>query len=261
MVGIFRQWCIKITIRKTKKNKELHYGDVKAARLHGDPACSNLIAFSVYDAKPVYFLSMACEKVRWDKNTRNVYDKTKRQKVPVNYYRSNIQNFYNYHMNSVDIADQLRQSYGFQHWVRNRKWWWALFMWAFGMMLVNSYLLYKTAHLIIWCTEKKNIMSHYEFRKSIALVWLQHKNANAPTSTVPETSTVASSTSTTSSSRKRRSTTIKIEDEPKQKCRRVTDNSLNPMTGSLKMWLDGSPHLPIVDVNKLNKKTFRCQLH
>ena len=134
-----------------------------------NPSCSKLIAYSVYDAKPVYFLTTAAEKVCWDKNMLSVYDETQRKKVKINYYQSNIQNFDNFHMNSVDVADQLRSPYGFQHWVQNRKWWWALFMWGLGVILVNAYLCYKSAHLLIWCTDKKDIMSQYDFRKSTIL--------------------------------------------------------------------------------------------
>ena len=40
-------------------------GTVKAAVLRGDPDCPNLVASSVYDAKPVHYLSMVCEKLEW----------------------------------------------------------------------------------------------------------------------------------------------------------------------------------------------------
>jgi hypothetical protein len=36
-------------------------GTVKAAVLEGDDSCPNLVAVSVYDTKPAYFLSMSCE--------------------------------------------------------------------------------------------------------------------------------------------------------------------------------------------------------
>ena len=51
-------------------------------------------------------------------------------------------------------------------------------MWGFGVMLVDTYLLYKTAHHIIWCNKKDEILLQYEFRKEIALSWIQKKTAN-----------------------------------------------------------------------------------
>jgi hypothetical protein len=38
-------------------------GTVKVAVLKGDPGCASLIAASVYDTKPVHFLSMSAESV------------------------------------------------------------------------------------------------------------------------------------------------------------------------------------------------------
>ena len=64
-------------------------------------------------------------------------------------------------MNSVDVADQIWNSYKFQHWMRNRKWWWAFFMWGFGVIIVNEFLMYKTAHIIIWCKKKYKVLSQY----------------------------------------------------------------------------------------------------
>jgi hypothetical protein len=57
-------------------------GTVKAAVLKGDPDCPNLVAVSVYNTKPVHFLSMNCQSIQWivkehsiwcaDTNTREV---------------------------------------------------------------------------------------------------------------------------------------------------------------------------------------------
>ena len=45
-------------------------------------------------------------------------------------------------MNSTDIADQLRGVYRPDHWMRNRKWWWAYFIWAIGVAGVNAFKIY-----------------------------------------------------------------------------------------------------------------------
>ena len=49
---------------------------------------------------------------------------------------------YNFHMNSVDIGDQLCYCYHFNHWFCNCKWWWAIFLWAVGVATMNGHILY-----------------------------------------------------------------------------------------------------------------------
>jgi hypothetical protein len=40
-------------------------GKTKANVLEGDPDCKDLAAFSVYDTKPVHFLSTTCTSLSW----------------------------------------------------------------------------------------------------------------------------------------------------------------------------------------------------
>jgi hypothetical protein len=49
----------------------------------------------------------------------------------------------NNNMNSTDIADQLRGSYRPDRWMGQRKWWWAFFIWAIGVVGVNAYKIYE----------------------------------------------------------------------------------------------------------------------
>jgi hypothetical protein len=53
---------------------------------------------------------------------------------------------YNNNMNLMDIADQLRGSYRPDRWMRQRKWWWAFFIWAIGVAGVNAYKIYKVLY-------------------------------------------------------------------------------------------------------------------
>ena len=71
-------------------------------------------------------------------------------------------------MNSVDMSDQLRNVYRPDGlWVRQRKWWWSIFLWCLGQAIVNAYLLYKrTCEL-----EKKKPMSHLDFQEAVATAW------------------------------------------------------------------------------------------
>ena len=80
-------------------------------------------------------------------------------------------NYYNNNMSHVDISDQLWNTYRFNHWLRNHKWWWLIFFWALGVMLVISYVIY----IIVNITEgipKKYLLSHHNFRKAIAMNWI-----------------------------------------------------------------------------------------
>ena len=50
-------------------------------------------------------------------------------------------------------------------------------MWGLDVMIVNAFLLYTTAHLIIRSRKKDEVLSQYEFRKEISLSWIQKKTA------------------------------------------------------------------------------------
>ena len=49
-------------------------GTVKATKLEGDPDCPCLIASSIYDAKPVHYLSMITDVIKWIVKERPVYN-------------------------------------------------------------------------------------------------------------------------------------------------------------------------------------------
>ena len=51
-------------------------------------------------------------------------------------------------MGGVDIADQLRGTYRPDHWLRNRKWWWAMWYWSLGVHLVNAYIMYVNLNVL-----------------------------------------------------------------------------------------------------------------
>lgn len=73
---------------------------------------------------------------------RRVYDRQTRDLVDVPFTRFSVSDTFNYGMNSVDTADQLRDSYRMDGPnVRHRKWWWVLFLWGFGTALTNAYII------------------------------------------------------------------------------------------------------------------------
>jgi Transposase IS4 len=50
---------------KNKNKQEALRGTVKVSVLKGDPDWPAMVAASVYDTKPVHFLSMMCELIQW----------------------------------------------------------------------------------------------------------------------------------------------------------------------------------------------------
>ena len=155
---------------KKKGDLEKVRHTVKAAVLKGDEVVHDLVSVSVYDTKPVYFLSNACEEITWTKKERQVYDPQKQQTFKLPFYRLNIIDFYNHNMGNVDLADQLRNHYRYDSvWHRNRKWWWAIWWWGFQLLLTNSYVLYQKYHKMI---DSKCAVSHYDYIKEIALAWI-----------------------------------------------------------------------------------------
>jgi hypothetical protein len=149
-------------------------GTVKAAKLEGDPGCPCLVASSVYDSKPVHYMSMVSSELKWVMKEKPVYNVDTGETEKMQFLRMNNINEYNDTMGNVDLADQLRGSYRLDHWVRNRKWWWSLFFWGIGVLLTNSYIVYNKV-----CDEeglsRSDRLSHLEFRRSIASAWIQEK--------------------------------------------------------------------------------------
>ena len=53
--------------------------------------------------------------------------------VNAKFLRPNFVDIYNFNINSVDQADQLRQSYQMGTGLWYTKWWWTIFIWAFDV--------------------------------------------------------------------------------------------------------------------------------
>jgi hypothetical protein len=146
-------------------------GTVKAAVLEGDADCPNLVAVSVYDTKPVHFISMVSECIEWITKSRKMWNKAVQALVSVEFLRLNINDDYNREMNDVDISDHLRTIYEFDHWLRNKKWWWAIFLYAMGVLLTNAYLVYCSV-MDEAGVERKLRKTHYQFLLDVATSWI-----------------------------------------------------------------------------------------
>ena len=55
------------------------------------------------------------------------------------FLRLNVNDDYNYGMGGADIVDQICVSYSFYHWLRNYKWWHAIFF--LGISSLNGHCL------------------------------------------------------------------------------------------------------------------------
>lgn len=80
-------------------------GTVKVAKLEGDDSCPHLIASSIYDTKPVHYLSMVSDKVEWVVKEKPVYNVDSGRVEQLRFLRLNQIDTYNYDMGNVDIAD------------------------------------------------------------------------------------------------------------------------------------------------------------
>ena len=156
---------------KSKRGQDSVRGTVKVAVLKGDSVCPNIIAASVYDTKPVHVLSTVANHVNWRKVNKKIFSLQTQKLQDVSFHRLNLLHMYNFGMGNVDIADQLRLQYRPDRWMRNRKWWWSVFLWGLGVSVTNSYLLYKKNHEKARRSKKANIpseLTHLQFLEQLS---------------------------------------------------------------------------------------------
>ena len=156
-------------------------GTTKAAVLKNSTDTPDMLAASVYDNKPVHLMSTVSENVLWIQKQRKVWSSSAGEMKTMSYLRLNVIDDYNQHMNSTDISDQLRNTYRPDHWMRNRKWWWAILMWALGVARVNAYKIYCE----MWEAEKLQKRqglppkwSHREFIQELVLDLMGHSTVD-----------------------------------------------------------------------------------
>ena len=118
--------------------------------------------------------SITCRELKWNRQEKPVYNVDTGKVELIKFLRLNTINSYNEEMGNVDVIDQLRGSYRCDTGVRNRKWWWSLWFWALGVMLVNSYIMYTKLHPSHG-RQKKDLLSHHDFRRAIAMYWINEE--------------------------------------------------------------------------------------
>jgi len=262
-----------------KKHLPTTRGTVKAAVLENDPKCPQLVSLSIYDNKPVHFISMIAESISWKENTRKVWNKHVRKMQEMKYLRVNVNDDYNHKMNPVDIADQLRNNYRMDRWLRNRKWWWSIYLWGQGVLITNAYIVYchvmKEANV-----PKSQTLTHYDFLHSLATAWidsdeedirslrrirqrkrkLEHQHASAKKKRIASTPqpTPQPIRKSSASANAAALTPDEVVSIP-SKAPRVNDLTLHPTKGALRQRLDhlGCFHCPVLS----KCRSPSCALH
>ena len=247
---------------KNRNQQILVRGTVKAAVLQGDDDCPNLIASSVYDAKPVHNLSMVSNEVKWIEVTKDVYNVDSGEVESLKFLRLNHINQYNKEMGNVDLADQLRGTYRLDKNIRNRKWWWSIMFWSVGVKLTNAYVMYCKVQIEHFGRKKEELMTHLKFRETIALYWInprefmEDKN-NIIKTTLNRKRSTGSTTSSITLDASLQSEAKKLRTGPKPGAKHINDTSVDA-NGSLKCRLDMRlDHLPCEKVSS----RARCGLH
>jgi hypothetical protein len=253
--------CVLQEEKSNKKDQMRVRGTVKAAILKGDPDCPDLVATSVYDTKPVHFLSMSCSSIRWIIKTRLVYCVDTQTTETLEFLRLNINDDYNGDMGHVDISDQLRNYYRFDHWMRKTKWWWSIMFWGLGIQLVNSYILYVKYKLSVGC-KKKQLLSQYEFRRDIAMAWIDPATYWTHRDDSPQKKR-RTSVDAHKAARKKARPPVRAVNEvivaKQHRGQRISDSTLHPYTGALACRL--YQHLPHFPVTPNTKRPPKCALH
>jgi hypothetical protein len=99
-------------------------------------------------------------------------------------------------------------------------------MWGLETILLNSFVLYRETHRLVWKTQKKRMLTHFQFWKAVALSWLTGKK-------------VSSELNEFTNARKRSTSVLTITNSLStgfinKKAHAVNEVSLNPKVGALK---------------------------
>ena len=97
--------------QKSRKDQIKVRGTVKAVLLEGDAACPNLVSCSIYDTKPVCYLIMVCDTLKWVVMEKTCFNVETGMVETLPFLRINTIHEYNNTMGGVDLADQLRGTY------------------------------------------------------------------------------------------------------------------------------------------------------
>ncbi|KAK3259111.1 hypothetical protein CYMTET_31882 [Cymbomonas tetramitiformis] len=132
--------CVVQDVVTKKADLAQAVGTVKIAR----SSDKKVVAVSIYDSKPVHFMTSFHTSVTEIQKQRKIYDVNQGKMVDLPFTRLNVINDYNFNMNGVDLCDQLRNQYRCDGpWMRQRKWWFPIFLWSVEVALSNAYICYR----------------------------------------------------------------------------------------------------------------------
>ena len=194
----------KVVLQQEQKNKTLQNavrGLVKVAVLKEDEGIPDLVACSLYDTKPVHFLSSCVEEVVWMTKSRKVWDKNNHANKNIDFLRLNVVNEYNFGMGGVDIADQLRLQHRVDRWMRQSKWWWSIWLWSLSLAATNGYIIWRHVYdkEIKLKRSTPTYYSHVQFLEKLALqlIWPEVYYDTARGEVLTQVSATTTSTRTT----------------------------------------------------------------
>ena len=134
-------------------------GTVKANMMKYGPERKGFIGVSFYDIKPAHFLSRSAESLEWTTKYCMVYCNLQKKMERLDFLRLNINDEYNFSMGDVDVADQLRNQYLFDHFLWKFKSWRPILICYMQLLTVNAYVCYM-ANMDIEGVDNKDGITH-----------------------------------------------------------------------------------------------------
>ena len=101
---------------------------MKSTVIDGILELSVIVAVSVYDTKPVHFLLMCCNAIKWVQKIWQVYKPKTEMVRDAHFLRLNVNDSYNHTTDLVDLSDKIQNVHRVDHWMHNYKWWLSLFI-------------------------------------------------------------------------------------------------------------------------------------
>ena len=183
-------------------------------------------------------------KAQWIKKKIKVLRKYLQRTSEITFHRVNVIDMYYYKMNHVDVEDQLRGSYRFDHWMRKSKWRWSMFSDVFKFFSLTHLWFtkvydtaWKKSNWPLWFSQVSGIGVDWSRCTLVKTIWWHR------THWFQEKVTKIKSTIWLNTRRSICSTTSSLITDPGKKSPRVTDKNLAPNL-DLRVRLQQGEHWP-----------------